>query len=44
MVGEFGVGRCELLHLEWISSEILLIAQGTISSLLGYTVVEGRYV
>ena len=21
---EFGVGRCKLLHLEWISNEILL--------------------
>ena len=21
---EFGVGRCKLLHLEWISSEVLL--------------------
>ena len=21
---EFGVGRCQLLHLEWISNEILL--------------------
>ena len=32
---EFGVSRCKLLHLEWISNEILLyIAQGTISNLL----------
>ena len=29
---EFGVSRCKVLHLEWISSEILCIAQGTISS------------
>ena len=29
---EFGVSRCKLLHLEWISSEILLIGQGTIYS------------
>ena len=21
---EFGVGRCKLLHLEWISNEVLL--------------------
>ena len=32
---EFGVGRCKVLHLEWISNEVLLyIAQGAISSLL----------
>ena len=24
MDGEFGVSRCKLLHLEWISNEILL--------------------
>ena len=24
MEWEFGVGRCKLLHLEWISNEILL--------------------
>ena len=30
---EFGVGRCKLLHMEWISNEILLyIAEGTISN------------
>ena len=32
--GEFGVGRCKPLHLEWISDEVLLQAQGTISNLL----------
>ena len=32
---EFGVSRCKLLHLEWISNEMLHIAQGTISNLLG---------
>ena len=26
---EFGVNKCKLLHLEWISNEILCIAQGT---------------
>ena len=34
MDGEFGVGRCKLLHLEWISNEILWHSTGTISSLL----------
>ena len=29
---EFGVSRGELLHLEWISNELLLIALGTIFS------------
>ena len=24
MDGEFGVGRCKLLHLEWINYEVLL--------------------
>ena len=28
MDGEFGVGRCKLLHLEWISSEVLLCSTG----------------
>ena len=32
---EFGVDRCKLLHSEWISNEVILTAQGTISSLLG---------
>ena len=25
---EFGVSRCELLHLEWVSNEILLYSTG----------------
>ena len=29
---EFGVSRCKLLHLEWISNEILCIALGTMSN------------
>ena len=32
---EFGVGRCKLLYLEWISNEVLLYSTGTVSSLLG---------
>ena len=28
MVGEFGAGRCKLLHLEWMSSEVLLYSTG----------------
>ena len=24
MEGEFGVGRCKLLHLEWINNEVLV--------------------
>ena len=31
---EFGVGGCKLLHLEWISSKVLLQAQGTIFNIL----------
>ena len=25
---EFGVGRCKLLHLEWISKKVLLYSTG----------------
>ena len=35
MYGEFGVGRCKLLHVEWISSEVLPYSTGTIANLLG---------
>ena len=28
MDGEFGVGRCKLLRLEWVSNEILLYRTG----------------
>ena len=28
MDGEFGVNRCKLLHLEWISNEVLLYSTG----------------
>ena len=31
---EFGISRCKLLHVEWINSEVLLIAQRTIFSIL----------
>ena len=32
---EFGLGRYKLLHLEWISEEVLLyIAQGTLLNIL----------
>ena len=27
--GDFGVGRCKLSHLEWISNEILLYSTET---------------
>ena len=29
--GEFGVGRCKLLHLEWISNKTLLYTTGNYS-------------
>ena len=35
MNGDLGVGRCKLLHLEWISNEVLLTAQENISNFLG---------
>ena len=32
---EFGLGRCKLLHIEWISNEALLYRTDTISNFLG---------
>ena len=37
---EFRVSRCKLLHLEWISSEVLQPVQGTLSSLLSQNMTE----
>ena len=31
---EFGVGRCKLLHLEWISDKVLLYNTGNYSQSL----------
>ena len=33
--GEFGVGRCKLLHLEWLSNEVLLCSTGNYIQSLG---------
>ena len=30
--GELGVRRCGLVHVEWISHEVLLCSMGTLSS------------
>ena len=30
MDGEFGVGGCKLLYLEWMGNEVLLYRQGTV--------------
>ena len=35
MNGEFGVGRCKLLHLEWIRNEVLLYSTGNYIQSLG---------
>ena len=32
---EFGVGKCKLLHLEWISNEVLLYSTGNYIQSLG---------
>ena len=32
---EFGVGRCKLLHLEWINNEVLLYSSGNYIQSLG---------
>ena len=37
---ELGFSRCKLLYLEWISNEVLLLAQGTLSHLLGKNMME----
>ena len=37
---QFEVSRCTPLYLEWINNRSYCIAQGTISSLLGSTIVE----
>ena len=34
MHGEFGVRRCNLFHLEWISKEVLLCSTGNSSQSL----------
>ena len=34
MAWEFGVGRCKVVHLEWISDEVLLHNTGHIQSLV----------
>ena len=35
MEGEFGVGRCKILHIEWISKEVLLYSPGNYIQSLG---------
>ena len=35
MKGEFRVGRCKLLHLEWIGNEVLLYSTGNYIQSLG---------
>ena len=41
MDGEFGVNRCKLFHLEWISNEVLLHRTGNYIQSLG-TDHDGR--
>ena len=41
MDGELGVGRCKLLHLEWMSNEVLLFSTGSDVQSLG-TAPDGR--
>ena len=40
MYWEFVVSRCKLLHLEWISNEILPYAQGITSSQMWWNMME----
>ena len=41
MEGEFGLGRCKLFHLGWISNEVLLYSTGSYIQSLG-TEHDGR--
>ena len=38
--GESGVSRCKVLHLEWISNEVLLCSTGKYIQSLGYMMME----
>ena len=40
---EYGVGRCKLLHLEWMNNEILLYSTGNYSQSLGIGYDERQY-
>ena len=40
---EFGVGRCKLLHVEWISNEVLLYSIGKYIQSLGIDHDGGLY-
>ena len=37
---EFGVGRCQLKHLEWMSNAVPLSSEGAVSNLRGETMVR----
>ena len=41
MPWEFGIGRCKLLHLEWIGNEVQLYSTGNYIQFLG-TDHDGR--
>ena len=43
MDGEFGVCRCKLLYIEWMENKVLLLAQGTMFNVLGYTINGKEY-
>ena len=42
MDGEFGIGRCKLLHLEWISKAVLLYSTRNYIQSLGLEHMEDR--
>ena len=42
MAWEFGVNRCKLMHLEWISNRSYCIAQGTVFSHLCWSTMENN--
>ena len=42
MEGEYGVSRCKLYHLEWLSKEVLLYSTGNYTQSLGID-HDGRY-
>ena len=40
MEEEFGISRCKVLHLEWISNEVLLYSAGNYIQSLGIDMME----
>ena len=44
MDSEFGISRCKLLHIEWISNEVLLYGTGDWVQSFGISEKECKYI